>query len=130
MIAAEHIGGEDERIDGFRSRHTIRLTTTRQKSELIINEIEQTLGNIRREDVSLSDLMRPGHNWRQLQKWVDSHFNDSTIKDLSRMTNTEIQLLSKKRVYILRQKFHIPTRLTQIASYLVHRPEPRVGKGK
>jgi hypothetical protein len=104
MIAAEHIGGEDERIDGFRSRHTIRLTTTRQKSELIINEIEQTLGNIRREDVSLSDLMRPGHNWRQLQKWVDSHFNDSTIKDLSRMTNTEIQLLSKKRVYILRHK--------------------------
>lgn len=104
MIAAEHIGGEDERIDGFRSRHTIRLTTTRQKSELIINEIEQTLGNIRREDVSLSDLMPPGHNWRQLQKWVDSHFNDSTIKDLSRMTNTEIQLLSKKRVYILRHK--------------------------
>jgi hypothetical protein len=98
LIASEYINGEDERIDGFRSKHTIRITATRQKSEVIISEIEQVVQNIRREDIYLGDLMQPGHNWQQLRKWADAQFNSTTIKHLSRMTNTEIDELPKKRV--------------------------------
>jgi hypothetical protein len=98
LIAAEHIGGDDERIDGFRSRHAIRITTTRLKSEVIVNEIERTLKNIRREKIYMGDLMTPGYSWVQLRQWAEAQFNSSIIKDLSRMTNTEIEHLRKRTV--------------------------------
>jgi hypothetical protein len=66
---------------------------------MIIDEIEAAVRNIRRENISIGDLMQPGHNPNQLSKWADEQFSPATIRYLSRMTNTRIDVLPKKRVW-------------------------------
>jgi hypothetical protein len=100
-IAAVHIDGENERIDGFRSRHTIRITTTRPKSELIVHEIEQALKNVQQRTISLLDLKPPSiprAYTPKFYKWTDVHFDEETIQALGNITKTDIQVLPKRKV--------------------------------
>lgn len=93
IISSKYITEPDERIDGFRSRCTLRITTSRAKSSLIAGEVEQTLQKIKRLKVDLYGLLTSTRGIRKTDqvKWLASHFDDATLAELSLITRTDIQ---------------------------------------
>jgi len=96
-LSSKYITTAEERIEGFRSRNTIRIRTTLAKSLFIIQEIEYALSHIRRVRIDLGDLM-PDRKWPELKNWTEKHFNQKVIDELSALTKTDIQVSKKKSV--------------------------------
>jgi Mitochondrial inner-membrane-bound regulator len=100
-ISANHIAGELEKIEAFRSRGVIRITTGRVKADLIIQDVEQALKRIRRMRISLFDLAPLPEN----PKVADKRFDDATLLELSRLTNTDIVRQTQRNVWISHFRF-------------------------
>jgi len=100
-INSAHLPQENEMLEAFRSRGVIRVTTFHAKKPFIVETVEEALKQIRREELSLGDLLLPGPKKpksRRLDRWADRNFDDTTLDELSRLTNTTIVRGPKKTV--------------------------------
>jgi hypothetical protein len=79
--------------DSKRSRNAIRITSTRTKCHFVLQEIEQALKGIHRIQLPLKALMPQPKQGEQsdVKKWAKTYFGESVIKELARLTNTEIR---------------------------------------
>lgn len=102
LIHSKYIIDREERLEIFRSndakrsRNAIRITSTRKKSYLVVQEVEQTLKGIHRIQLPLKVLMPKTKQGKQsdVWKWLNTHFDDSVIRDLARLTNSDIRKTS------------------------------------
>lgn len=65
---------------------------------MVIGEIEAAVRNVRREHISLRDLTHPANQSMKFERWAETHFNTPSIKFLSDITNTKIDVLPKHEV--------------------------------
>ncbi|RFU30645.1 hypothetical protein B7463_g5681, partial [Scytalidium lignicola] len=102
IISEEYITGDLEKIEAFKSRGVIRITTTRQKSNIIIQKVEEKLQSIRNLEVSLENLVPPAKraDAEQLKEWTNSNLDDVVLSELSRLTRTDIARLPGNKLLI------------------------------
>jgi len=88
------------RIEGYRERHTLRITTTKAISESIVQEIERVLGSIRRVQINLGVLLPPGPGprWQRLKNWSSTNYDAAMLNELGNLTKTDIKLIPQKKV--------------------------------
>jgi hypothetical protein len=100
QISSRYITDDEDSIEGYRSRHTIRITTSRAKCDLIVADIRQTIDNIKRDTIDLLCLVPPpiGKGSSQVKKWISATFDNATIEELGHITRASIQNTSKHRV--------------------------------
>jgi hypothetical protein len=78
--------------DAKRSRNALRITSTREKCYLAIQEIELALKGIHRIQLPLKVLMPQAKEGEDsdIRKWVNAQFSDSVINEIARITSCEI----------------------------------------
>jgi len=91
-VSTNYISGKLEKIEVFRSRGVIRITSTRDKSAYIVQAIGEALRSVSRLKLPLEVLMPPTEksSHRQRRKWVSKQFNDEALAEIAQLTNTEI----------------------------------------
>lgn len=86
-----------ERIDGFKSISTIKITTTEARSHMIVKELELELSRLRRIMLPLNHLVPPSiTNGYEKKNWVISSFDKATMERLGKLTNTSIKRIGNK----------------------------------
>lgn len=83
-----------EDIETFPSSGVIKITTTKTRYEPVLERIEAELKNIRRMPLNLAKLMPSTKNGKptadKIQEWADLQFDDRTLIELSRLTDTKV----------------------------------------
>jgi len=98
-IHSAFIVDKEDRLEVFRSndtkrsRNAIRITSTRLKGNLIVQEIERKLKGIHRIKLPLKALMPASKQDEQsnFNTWVKAHFDESMMAELARLTGTDIR---------------------------------------
>jgi hypothetical protein len=84
------------------SEGVIRITASRRKCDLVISQLELALGNIKRVELDLLDLMpawdQKKVERRQKDRWIEATFTPETLLELSRLTDTEISQIHHKAI--------------------------------
>lgn len=103
-VNVDHIVLDDEKLEIFRSRSVIRITTTNVKRNAIVEAFEKLLETIQVEHFPLGAFI-PSNSvhirqkeLRSLERSVDRHFDSRTLQELSELTHTSIVKQSKERV--------------------------------
>ncbi|KAH8811406.1 mitochondrial inner-membrane-bound regulator-domain-containing protein [Xylogone sp. PMI_703] len=101
VISEEYITDEQEKIEAFKSRGVIRITTTRQKADNIIEQLEEKLHSIQRLEVPFGNLVPAANkdDTKQLEKWIRTNIED-VLPELSRLTRTDIARLPGNKLLI------------------------------
>ena len=98
LLHGEYLAHEDEAMEVFPSRGTIRITTMRHKMDIVISILARDLDSIKREPINLGTLFPKMAKGRDFMAWQDQNFNDDVLQELSQITNTEISRISKNTV--------------------------------
>lgn len=106
-IHATHLLFEEERLEAFRSRNTIRVTTTNAKKYAIVDAIQQSVKSIRRGDINLAALLSKELDGRQVERWIAKHLDDKALAALGEVTNTKIIRKAPRFVGILNCHLYI-----------------------
>ena len=105
-IHSKYILETDERLEVFKSndakrtRNAIRITSTRSKSHMIVQAIEEKLKGIHRIQLPLKVLMPQSKQGEQsdFKKWANTHFDELVVGELARLTDTVIRKTSRGSV--------------------------------
>jgi hypothetical protein len=99
LISDKLIANQEEKIEAFRARRVIRITAPKEKSSIIVQEIQNVLQNIRHLDVDLNVLL-PGQGGMRASetRTADEIYGDFMIDELSRLTETQISRLPRNQV--------------------------------
>lgn len=96
-LREELLGRACEDIETFPTSGVIKITTTKTRYKPVLERIELELKNIRRLPISLSNLMPSTKSGKpsidKIQEWADLQFDDKTLIELSRLTDTKIARL-------------------------------------
>lgn len=90
-------------MEAFRSRSVIRITAPRTKADAIVRDVEDTVKRIRRVEVSLLDLLpqSPSSSGKNSKRLLNSPFEDTTLHEVGRLTDTDISKQSKDKVRVV-----------------------------
>ncbi|KAH8597711.1 mitochondrial inner-membrane-bound regulator-domain-containing protein [Bisporella sp. PMI_857] len=96
-ISSKYITSKDESIEVFRSHNYLRVKTTRAKSQLISEEIQNAILRIQRRKIEVEDLMTLVKKPKlpEVKKWTDAHFDEHVLDALGKMTRTTISTSNK-----------------------------------
>jgi hypothetical protein len=86
-ISANYLFSGVEKIEVFRKREVVRITSNREKAVLIVLEIEDALRHICRMSVLLRPIF-PKTKYKMLEK---RHSSELILKTVGQLTNTEIE---------------------------------------
>lgn len=100
-IHTTHLHFDEERLEAYRSRNTIRVTTTNAKKYVIVDAIQQAVKCIRRDDINISAILPKNLSARQIDKFVETHFDDAALAALGQLTNTKITRPARTHVSTL-----------------------------
>ncbi|EKD14497.1 uncharacterized protein L3040_000024 [Drepanopeziza brunnea f. sp. 'multigermtubi'] len=92
-IHAAILHGEGEKLEAFRSRNVIRVTCPHVKKPFVVRDLDDALKRSRTATLSLASLIPVGPKkptQRQVDRWIQKHFDATTLQSLSRLTNTSI----------------------------------------
>ncbi|KAE8448750.1 hypothetical protein EG329_008965 [Mollisiaceae sp. DMI_Dod_QoI] len=90
-IQSTHLLFQEEKLEAFRSRNTIRVTTIHAKKYAIVEAIQQSILGIRRGKIDILALLpRPVNHSRRLEKFMELHFDSSVLARLGDITSTKI----------------------------------------
>ncbi|CZR51415.1 uncharacterized protein PAC_01291 [Phialocephala subalpina] len=89
-IHTTYLPNAEERLEVFRSRNTIRVTTTHAKKYAIVDAIQQAVDSIKRGTFNLNGLIPRGADSKKLEEFMETHFDDAALARLSEITNTKI----------------------------------------
>ncbi|KAK2626446.1 hypothetical protein QTJ16_003621 [Diplocarpon rosae] len=92
-IQSSYLNGEGEKLEAFRSRKVVRVTSPHVKKPFIVQEFEEALKRSRREHLNLACLVPPGDSkltHRRVMRWMEKFFDSSTLQSLGELTNTSI----------------------------------------
>lgn len=83
-----------EILKAFPETGVVRITASRRSCDIIVNQLNWVLENVRSLKLSLVDLMPPveerKNRFRKTDRWADRNFDDEALFELGRMTNTTI----------------------------------------
>jgi hypothetical protein len=88
---------DDESIETFPESNIVRVTGTSVKCESAVKLIKETLQNIARTSISITDLFPVirGKNFNtlkhvrgNLELWANRQFDDATLRELGKLTNS------------------------------------------
>ena len=93
---------ENEKLEAFRSRNVLRVTTSHAKMDMVIQAVQQTLETIRIEKFDLGALA-PSQLFidtkpTRIRNWAKTHFDAAALEVLSQLTKTSITKPSKSQV--------------------------------
>lgn len=80
---------EPEKIEVYRPRKVLRITSTREKSAFIVSEIENGVRSIIRKKIQLKEL----YNEHLVRGWEARDITPSVLAKLGELTKTEIRRL-------------------------------------
>jgi hypothetical protein len=100
-IHVTHLHFEEERLEAYRSRNTIRVTTTNAKKYAIVEAIQQAVKCIRKDDINISAVLPKDLSGGQIDKFVETHFDDAALAELGQLTGTKITRPSRNHVSTL-----------------------------
>jgi uncharacterized protein HemY len=111
MVRDKILRNDDENIEMFPMSNIIRVTGTERRCENAVKWIKNTLKTIERTTISLANLIplhsgdgRGGkHSLEKIEKWADRHFDDATLLELGKLTNSYITRLAGKSASQKRQ---------------------------
>ncbi|PQE07101.1 respiratory complex assembly rmp1 protein [Rutstroemia sp. NJR-2017a BVV2] len=86
-ISANYIFSKVEKIEVFRKRDVVRITSNREKAALIVAEIEDALRHISRTSL----LLRPIFPKTKDKKLEKRHSSELILRTIGQLTNTEIE---------------------------------------
>lgn len=101
MLREEFLAYEGENLEVFQDRGVIRVTTLQHKLAAFLLLLRNELGSIRRKTLLLRDLYpdisKTTNKSNTIKKkkfhdWVDQHFNETALKEISQMTMTDIKM--------------------------------------
>lgn len=87
---------EPEKIEIYRPRQVIRITSTREKSALIIAEIQDGVSSISRDEIQLKELC-PSH---LLRGWKSRIVTPLVLTKLGELTKTDIRSLPDQELNV------------------------------
>lgn len=97
MISDKLIASQEEKIEAFRSRSVVRITAAKEKSEVIIQEIQDMLQGVRSLTIDLNALDSELKG-QEVSSRSDAAIDDSVINELAQLTETHITRLPNNQV--------------------------------
>ncbi|KAA8569021.1 hypothetical protein EYC84_000694 [Monilinia fructicola] len=88
---------EPEKIEIYRPRQVLRITSTREKSALIVAEIQDGFRSIRRDELQLKELCHP----RYRSDWESRALTPGVLAKLGELTKTDIRSLKNQEPALL-----------------------------
>ncbi|KAB8294711.1 hypothetical protein EYC80_006673 [Monilinia laxa] len=88
---------EPERIEIYRPRQVLRVTSTREKSALIVAEIQDGIRSISRDGLQLKELCHP----RYRSNWESKTLTSGVLAKLGELTKTDIRRLTHREPSLL-----------------------------
>ncbi|RAL63544.1 hypothetical protein DID88_003588 [Monilinia fructigena] len=88
---------EPERIEIYRPRQVLRVTSTREKSALIVAEIQDGIRSISRDELQLKELCHP----RYRSDWESRTLTPGVLAKLGELTKTDIRRLTHREPSLL-----------------------------
>jgi hypothetical protein len=99
VISDSLIQTDEERIEAFRSRRSIRITATREQAKDIAKAIRSAVKNMHRITIPLMPLKRLAAGSKAALKSPDKgEFNESVLAELTKLTNAEVAKASENEV--------------------------------
>jgi hypothetical protein len=96
--------GDDEKLEVFLSRSVVRISTVHVKKEWIIQAFRSAMTHIRREKLLIADLIPsslPRNRNQLIDKWADLNLDETTLKEVGRLTGTTLTRYSPTEVWLL-----------------------------
>ncbi|TGO31932.1 hypothetical protein BHYA_0379g00040 [Botrytis hyacinthi] len=88
---------DPEKIEIYRPRQVLRITSTREKAALIVAEIQDGIRSISREEFQLKDLCFSHY----IRGWENRTLTPEVLAKLGELTKTDIRRLSHKEPILL-----------------------------
>lgn len=99
VISDSLIQTDEERIEAFRSRRSIRITATKEQAEEIAKAIRGAVENMHRIIIPLMPLKRLAAGSKIALKSPDKdEFSESVLAELTKLTNAEVAKVSEDEV--------------------------------
>lgn len=95
-IHTTYLPNAEERLEVFRSRNTIRVTTTHAKKYAIVDAIQQAVSGIQRRVINLNGLIPRDTDSKKLEAFMETYFDNATLARLAEITNTKIDRTNPK----------------------------------